>query len=398
MACALTSLAAAQEASTAPPEIEAETKSVFDAVKSGTTWVGLRYRYEIVRDDLFEDNAYASTLRTVLGYETAQWHGLNGTVELEDVSSIGNALFDSPVEDVPGRPLVRDSVGTSVNRAFASWDTGAETELTLGRQYLRWDDMRWIGNTPWRQKWRTFDALYVESEAAGPVRARYAYVDRMTSPARQTQDSRSHLANVSLEVADLGRATLFGYYIDLPDSPASSTWTAGARFEGEHPAGEELTLLYQIQIARQFDAADNPADREAGYYRVDAGLRQQGLTLKASAEILEGDGDPGSAVQFPFGALRPFNGLADVFFTTPDAGLEDYNVRAVWKPDALSIELALHDFHASQGGAHYGSELDLVGGWTLADGPSLGLGVAGYAADDFADDVVRAWLVASWNF
>jgi len=50
----------------------------------------MRYRFEYVEEDAFEDDSYASTLRTALGYETASYEGFSAGVEFQDVSVIGN--------------------------------------------------------------------------------------------------------------------------------------------------------------------------------------------------------------------------------------------------------------------------------------------------------------------
>ena len=47
------------------------------------------HRFEEVDQDSFDDKAHASTLRTLLGYETGVWRGFSALVEAEDVSEIG---------------------------------------------------------------------------------------------------------------------------------------------------------------------------------------------------------------------------------------------------------------------------------------------------------------------
>lgn len=71
--------AAAQEE---PAPAHSALEQLDRAVLGGTWWLGLRYRLESVDQDGFAREAWASTLRTVLGYESAAWHG--ASVVLED--------------------------------------------------------------------------------------------------------------------------------------------------------------------------------------------------------------------------------------------------------------------------------------------------------------------------
>ena len=83
------------------------------ALRGGTTSVRFRYRYEFVTDEAFRLDAHASTVRTTLGYETLQYHGLSLGVEVENVRPIGNDLYDNRGaghrhNERFGRPAVAD--------------------------------------------------------------------------------------------------------------------------------------------------------------------------------------------------------------------------------------------------------------------------------------------------
>ena len=69
----------------------------------------------------------------------------------------------------------------------------------------------------------------------------------------------------------------------------------------------------------------------------------------------------------PLATLHAFQGWADVFLTTPAAGIEDANLTLAWKapikaPNFSNLVLTAryHDFQAQQTGADLGSELDFM--------------------------------------
>ncbi len=393
-ASVLVLLPASPEAQEASPEFDPDDAepTLFSALKGGETWVDLRYRFEFAGDGARPDQSYASTLRTVVGYETASWKGLTGLVEFEDVSGVGPEEYNDGLGGMPERAAVPDPEGTSINRAYLNWSVCEETDVRVGRQYLQLDNQRWVGIRPWRQRHATFEAVGVSSGAIGPLDVYYGYVSLLNTPARTNVDSRSHLLNVSGAVPGWGRLTGYGYYIDLPDDDALSCLTVGARFSGEQPVGGDVDLLYQAEVARQVDAGDNPNDRDAPYYLLDLAARRRGVRYHVGFEILGGDGNPGGAVQVPFGKRYFFNGWANVFVTTPDTGLEDVYAKVVAPWRELNLELALHDFRSDAGGTRYGGEVDAVARWQAREDLEIVLGLAHYAADELAEDLTRAWL------
>ncbi|HXV77724.1 MAG TPA: hypothetical protein VD788_15525, partial [Candidatus Polarisedimenticolaceae bacterium] len=76
---------------TAAGDSDAEYKNAARALGNGEFGVTLRYRYEQVAEDGFSDDAYASTLRTTLGYRSAGFYRLQAQLQFEDVSNLGLA-------------------------------------------------------------------------------------------------------------------------------------------------------------------------------------------------------------------------------------------------------------------------------------------------------------------
>ena len=223
-----------------PPPAPAMAKAPFgspgDAILAGKLIFETRARYETVdqkRTPVLTAEAEGATIRTRLGWETGDWHGLKGLVEFEDVRQIGAEHF---AVNVPGAttpplngadkakyPLINDPDVTELNRLQLTWTPNAAFQGTLGRQRILIDDQRFIGNVGWRQDEQTFDALRLDG-AWGRFKATYAYVihvNRILGELRDW-DSDSHLFNATWSPAEQLRLEGFAYVLDFGNSAANS--------------------------------------------------------------------------------------------------------------------------------------------------------------------------------
>jgi hypothetical protein len=366
------------------------------AVLGGKWWLRLRYRLENVEQDGFEHDAWASTLRTVLGYETGVWNGASVLLEFEDVSAIGDDKYNSTVNGEVDYPVVADPEGSEVNQVFLRYVPVEQTSLKLGRQVVTLDNHRFVGDVGWRQNQQTFDAASLRWMPLAPLQVFYAFVDnvnRVFGDDSPQGDHRmaSHLVNAGYDLEGLGRIVGYAYLLDYDSVDVNSTSTFGGRFSGGHAFGA-TELLYAAEYAAQADAADNPNDVDQDYLLGELGARLAGWTLRGGWELLGGSGDPGDAFQTPLATLHAFNGWADQFLTTPDTGLEDAYVGLGKKAGELDFQLVWHDFQSDSGGLDYGSELDASVVWAASSKVSVGLKLADYQADDFSVDTTKAWL------
>lgn len=388
---------AAQDAPAAAAD-EAE-RGPLQALQGGRTWILAHYRYEFVDDGVRPDDAHASTLRTVLGYETGAWQGLRGLLELENVTAVGNDLYDSTRNGRTSRAVVADPESTEVNQAFVRYDGPRATEPWIGRRTIELDNQRWIGSVPWRQNHQTFDALGLDWTPGEDTRVFWAWVwnvNRVFGDGSPVGDARmdSHLVNASRRLPGIGKAVGYWYLVDV-DAPDAllgfSTSTVGARLDGERRAGG-LDWLYTAELAHQSDAGDNPSDVDAPYWLAELGVRRDATTLRLGWEVLGGSGDPGDKLTTPLATLFAQNGWADQFLVTPDDGLQDVYAELTGGLEGFDWTLAVHDFHADAGGDHFGSEVDARIERRLTTSLRAGVQVAHYDADDLGSDTTKAWL------
>lgn len=363
------------------------------AFKGGRLWLLGNYRYEFVDQDGFSKDAHASTLRTVLGYETASLHGFHGLLEFEDVSVIGNQLFDtSPGGD---RPVVLDPDNTEINQAYLHYAHGEGGSLRLGRQAVFLDNWRFVGHAPWRQNNQSLDAATLRFDAGG-FEGFYAFVTNANRVLgkdfdRGDDSMQTHLVNVSRDFEDLGKLSLYGYLLDYDDVVGLSSNTFGARFSGER-SYEEVDLLYTLDLAQQSDTGDNPADYDETYSLLELGLRRGGWSVRAGLEQLGGSGDPGESMQTPLASLHRHNGWADQFVAIPDAGLQDLYLAVRSRHGKLGTGIIYHQFDAESGSMDYGSEWDAILTYALRESVTLGAKLALYDADDFSVDTEKFWV------
>lgn len=113
------------------------------------------------------------------------------------------------------------------------------------------------------------------------------------------------------------------------------------------------------EYAHQKDAHNNAVDYSADYYRLDFSVGFESVTPYLGYEVLGGDDtQSGAAFRTPLATLHAFNGWADKFLTTPDAGLEDFFVGIKGKAWRWSWNLVYHDFNAESGSGDFGNEFD----------------------------------------
>jgi hypothetical protein len=92
-----------------------------------------------------------------------------------------------------------------------------------------------------------------------------------------------------------------------PGDEALSSSTFGGRLSGGARIGGGASGLYDLELAHQEDAADNPTDVDVWYCRLDLGVAAGGWTVRAAHEVLEGGPGQGRFLT-PLATLHAWNG------------------------------------------------------------------------------------------
>ena len=227
-------------------------------------------------------------------------------------------------------------------------------KFRVGRQRILLDNQRFVGGVGWRQNEQTYDALALSSSAIAKTALTYAYVGQVRrifgqNSAAGKWNVDTHLLNAKVTINDSWSVTPYYYYIDNQDAAATSTGTLGARFAGNLKVGEGKIGLV-AELATQSDAGDNPASYDADYAHLSAlWSMDSGLSLGLAFESLGTDSSTFESFRTPLATLHAFQGWADVFLTTPAAGIEDLYLTAKFKAGNWNLTGVYHDFSAETG-------------------------------------------------
>jgi hypothetical protein len=387
---------------------EAAEAGLAEAIAGGKAKLEFRYRLEHVNQDNFAEDADASTVRMRLNYETAGFHEFNGFVEFDYVADLLFDDYDSGGGTSPDRtqyPVVADPTGSDLNQVYVDYRGLDETQLRLGRQRILLDNQRFIGGVGWRQNEQTFDVVTISYDGWDSAVLQYSYVSRVNrifgdkSLVGQV-DGDIHLLHVIVPLPDKWMLAAYAYLIDTEDAPASSTATFGVRGNGELTVAQEKFLL-AADIATQSDAGVAPISYRAEYWRFDAAwVASDDFSVGVVYEHLGGDSSaPGKSFRTPLATLHAFQGWADQFLSTPNAGVDDLFLSLSWKRSGWTLQTDWHWFDAADGGDEWGTELDLSLGRKLGARYGLLLKGAFFEAKDATFvDVNKYWLMLTANF
>jgi hypothetical protein len=379
------------------PLANGEDETFQQAMAATRPIVDMRMRYEGVDEDGFSEDANAGTLRGRFGFETGRIWSLSLLAEAELVRSLESDYNDT-LNGKTQFPVVADPPTDEMNRLQLTSTIIPDTQLTLGRQRIIYDDHRFVGNSGWRQNEQTFDALRVVQRSLDHLTVDVAYVNQVNrvfgkdSPVGRYKGD-NYLANVSRDFA-AGKLTGFAYMLDLEEAPTDSSGTLGLRYTHKWKL-PRVELSNLLSYATQADRAGNPIDYRDEYYAGDLTAALGGWSVGGGIDLLQGDGVKGFSA--PIGTLHRFQGWADKFLTTPPNGIDDrylsvgYARKEAIGLDALSANAVYHHFDAQRGSAHYGSELDLMlqGTWHKL---VASVTWAAYEAQDFAADTSKLWF------
>ena len=357
---------------------EAEPMSALDeilaAVPGGKLILDVNFRWEYAKIDQFQ-HSHAATVRTRFGFQTDTVFGFSGLLEgVNTESPKPSAYFDGvEVNDGP-QTIVADPSRTDINRVWLQFANKewAGLQLKAGRQRIKLDDDRWIGNVGWRQNEQTFDsARFQTTLGVEKLLAQYIYsweVKRIFADqgGASTRDfgPRSHFANIAYTFGSHLKAVGFAYLIDPNKSNfrAFGSATYGMRLSGKVGVNDTLSLPYQASYAYQEDYGNNQISYGAHYYLVEGGLAVKKMgTLSAGFEVLGSDTD--ASIVTPFSTAHKFNGFADAFLDNGGVrGLRDLyaSIAPAIPFERIKFKFIFHQFWDDQGGDNLGQEYDFV--------------------------------------
>jgi hypothetical protein len=380
---------------------KASANSVYDALSQGKVNVDLRLRYEDVSQDNALKDASALTVRTRLGYTTAELDGWSFTVEMEDnriALGQGDYTVGPTGYNVGVYSVIADPEFTELDQGFLQYKNDEYT-VKIGRQVIALDGHRFVGHVGWRQDRQTFDAFSAIYSPSKKLKAQYSYITQRNRIFGEEADldSKDHLLNVSYNT-DFGKLTAYGYLLEIDNLVDNALDTYGFSFNGKK-AMDDLTWLYHLEFATQSsDVAATSFD--ADYMFAELGGQYSGVTVKLGYEVLGSD-DGNYGFSTPLATLHKFNGWSDQFLATPREGLKDLYLSLSSSAFGGKWIAVMHKFDADDASDvvdDLGTELNLQYTTKFAEKFNLGLKYAKYNGESGRVDADKIWLWIGTKF
>ncbi|WP_431064860.1 alginate export family protein [Methylotuvimicrobium sp.] len=373
--------------------------------KYGQVTFDLNYRYEHANTESTPpEPANANTFRLRLGYLSPNVFGWQGFVEYENIFaaqrdyngvSTGNSRFH-----VVADPADRHEL----NQLWLTFNGIPDTLIKGGRQRIKLDDDRFIGNVGWRQMEMTYDSVLVTNTSIADLTIRAGYIGRVRNILSLTDNTELPLLNVNYNFGNLGSATAYGYWLKYTEDKAlfgRSSQTYGIRLIGSPQINEDLALHYTAEYSYQADYQNNPNSFALDRYNLMGGLTLFGITAKAAMEQLNGNGR--NAFQTPLGTNHAFQGWADRFLATPGDGIRDVNFTLASSVLGANMMFVYHNFTDDSGSIDYGNEYDFQVTKAFGKHYSVLLKYAYYDSDANApafaqNDTQKVWVQGNISF
>jgi hypothetical protein len=396
-----------------------------EAVRDGTLLLQVRPRYTWVDQDGQPDAAYWSSVRTTLGWQTLEYRGFSA---LAEVINVGRMASDNGLDYKDGPaysgdwgagwswwsgmgyargyyPLVQDPNVTDVNRLYLEYLAWGHSSVRAGRQTVRIDNQRFIGDYDFGQLPQALDGVTLDSRPLHGVRLLYGYYAHVRNAYDANWDTSINAVNLQYELSPLLKVAGYGYFQNqrrtgsLTGFDDNSNKIYGARAWGGWRIRDRVELLYSAELAEQRDLAGGDSRIDAGYQRYGAGLQVGPAYARVDWEQL-GSNQGVYGFQTPLGSTQLFTGRADLFATTPTVGLEDLRGTLGADIGPVRARLEFHSFRSDDRDWDLGHEWDVGVTWRIMRRLSASLDYADYQAGDAAAglrDTQKVWVTLDFR-
>ena len=380
--------------------------SLLDAIGNGKPSLNLRPRYEHVEQDGKPENADAFTMRTLLGWRTGQWHGLSVYVEGINVGHLGPERYNDDPARVSPYPLVADPDSSDVNQMYADYTGLSNTVVRAGRQSLKLDNVRFIGNVEFRQVMQVFNAVTVENNSLPNTRLYAGYLLRQKTVFDTQRDINEPFFNARYTWKPNNVAIGYAYLQDQANTGQATGFAdnsnkiVGFRADGHYPVSDSWGVLYTAEYAKQDPYSGGDPRIDADYYHVALGVQRKDAFVRLDQEKL-GSNNGLYGFQTPLGTNHLFQGWADLFLTTPKQGIRDTYVAGGAKLYKATFYGEYHWYRSDFGNFDFGHELDLAVSYPFLKSLVGKIEFADYRAGDPISakvDTRKIWFTLIYNY
>jgi hypothetical protein len=411
------------------------TKDVEDALnfyhygKNGAVKFDLNYRYENVDQDKgakikggkfngkYPETANANTARLRAGLLSPTFFGFQGYAEYEGNLAMQEDYY-STRNTFKQFSTVADPQQSELNQLWLSYAGIPDTIIKGGRQRIKFDDDRFIGNVGWRQMETTFDSVLVthNNQQLFGLTVNAGYIGNVQTFTATTENINAPILNVSYKVGDYGSLVGYGYWLDYieKENYEKSNETYGLRMSNYQKPGDSLKLsdnyglVYTAEWGFQQNYGHGKTAYEANRVNLMGGFTAYNLTFQGAMEQLDGYGK-NKHFDTPLGTNHAFQGWADLFLVTPDNGIRDLFGTVIGTLDRGEVILTgvYHQYTDDTGQNQYGDEWNFSASKKFGKHYSLLAKYAYYNADNSipaapggftTTDTQKIWLQGNISF
>jgi len=393
-----------------PSPAAADEATLGDAIKEGSFIFNGRLRYEDVSQDGFASDASGLTFRARFGFKSATFSGFSFLAEGDFTRALGVDNFNSTVNGKTAFPTIADPNSQRLNQLYVTFTGVKDTTVRVGRQRIKLDNDRFIGNVGFRQNEQTYDAVLFQTTAVDNFTLTYTYVTQVnrifgSKSLAGHLDAAAHLFNVAYDGLPIGTLVGFAYFMNVKDAAAASNKTFGIRLAGDQDLGGGLKALYELTWAHQKNYKNSPVAFSENYFQAVGGFGYKGAVAKVGYEILGGNGS--QSFRTPLATLHAFQGWADMFLATPAGGIKDlyfqlgYTHKDVPFWGSVSAVVFYHDFSPDVAGPDLGEEVDfriLVTPTIAKQKVTFSIEISDFSGSPAYPDTRKFWLTATLAF
>ncbi|SJM91480.1 conserved exported hypothetical protein [Crenothrix polyspora] len=309
-------------------------------------------------------NAFTSRLRAGLLSPTV--YGFQGFAEFE-----GNLAmvedYNSTRNNNGSYSTIADPDKTELNQLWISYNGIPDTIIKGGRQRIKLDDDRFIGNVGWRQMETTFDSVLLthnNQQLFGLV-VNAGYIGNVQTFTATTENIEAPFLNLNYKMGDYGNVIGYGYWLDYTETEnyEKSSQTYGLRATccvkplDSIKISENFGLAYTAEWGYQSDYGHGPTPYEAHRYNFMGGISAYNVMFQGAVEQLNGSG-ANRHFDTPLGTNHAFQGWADLFLVTPNNGIRDVfgTIMVPFLRGDLVATATYHSFSDDTGQLDYGDE------------------------------------------
>ncbi len=365
----------------------AAPSTLMEAISMGKPMTSFRLRYENDQVDGSPKDSNAWTMRSLIGWQTKPLNNFSIAAQLINVAQFNNDFYDGTTPkpaDKVGYPTIADPDYTGVNQLFLEWTGIPDTKVRVGRQSVKLDNVRFIGNVEFRQIMQVFDGIAIENKSIPNVDLYAAHFEGLRRISSYYYNNGNvDIAHATWKYSPTENLTGYGYFQNMPingfiyptvGAPMTnnSSQTFGLRADGSHKVDTDWKVLYTAEYAKQDNYRGGDSRIDAHYWRLGAGAGFGNWSARMDREVLSSNNGL-YGFQTPLATGHLFQGLGDLFLTTPKEGIEDTFLTLNGKVLDVQLSAEYHwldsdvNFTTPSGagtGNHYGQELDLVAGYS----------------------------------